>query len=172
MFLPDVATYRKDFDETEYISLIKGWIIRKIQWIWGKVKNSLRKDFDNEPIYNEKYLRAKIKSYNGKINTNFHNNKILEEGSQYICSSIILNDSVFRTGKKHYPQGLLEECKYITKEKTFPKYIVDDIEISSDFDRENSNEENSYQKNSDKENSNEQNFDEENLKNTNITIKI
>ena len=23
MFLPDVATYRKDFDETEYISLIK-----------------------------------------------------------------------------------------------------------------------------------------------------
>ena len=54
----------------------------------------------------------------------------------------------------------------------FPKYIVDDIEISSDFDRENSNEENSYQKNSDKENSNEQNFDEENLKNTNITIKI
>ena len=64
-----------------------------------------------------------------------------------------------------------EECKYIAKEKKFPKYIVDDIEISSDFDRENSNEEN-YQKNSDKENSNEQNFDEENLKNTNITIKI
>ena len=83
-----------------------------------------------------------------------------------------MNDSVFRTGKKHYPQGLLEECKYIAKEKKFPKYIVDDIEISSDFDRENSNEENSYQKNSDKENSNEQNFDEENLKNTNITIKI
>ena len=30
--------------------------------------------FDSEPVYNEKYL--KIKSYNGKIDTNFHYNKI------------------------------------------------------------------------------------------------
>ena len=27
-------------------------------------------------MYNEKYLKAKIKSYNGKINTNFCNDKI------------------------------------------------------------------------------------------------
>ena len=27
-------------------------------------------------VYNEKYLKAKIKSYNGKINSNFHNDKI------------------------------------------------------------------------------------------------
>ena len=25
------------------------------------------KKFDSEPVYNEKYLRSKIKSYNGKI---------------------------------------------------------------------------------------------------------
>ena len=36
----------------------------------------------------------------------------------------------------------LEECKYIAKEKKIPKYIIDDIEISSDSDRENSDEEN------------------------------
>ena len=34
--------------------------------IWKKVKNSLKKEFDNEPVYYEKYLKAKIKSYNGK----------------------------------------------------------------------------------------------------------
>ena len=33
-----------------------------------KVKNSLKKEFDSEPVYNEKYLKAKIKSYNGNIN--------------------------------------------------------------------------------------------------------
>ena len=58
-----------------------------------------------EPVYNEKYLKAKTKSYNGKINTNFHNNNIQKEGSQYICLSVILLDSVFRTGKNYYPQG-------------------------------------------------------------------
>ena len=41
----------------------------------------------------------------------------------------------------------LEECNYDIKEKKIPKYIVDDIEISSDsnrrvFDEENSDEEN------------------------------
>ena len=45
----------------------------------------IRKEFDSEPVYNEKNLKAKIKSYNRKINTNFHNNKIPKEGSQFIC---------------------------------------------------------------------------------------
>ena len=30
-------------------------------------------------MYNEKYLKPKIKSYNGKINTNIHNKKIPKE---------------------------------------------------------------------------------------------
>ena len=38
-----------------------------------KVKNIIKKEFDSKPVYNEKYLRAKRKSYNAKINTNFHN---------------------------------------------------------------------------------------------------
>ena len=41
----------------------------------------------------------------------------------------------------------LEECKYIVKEKKIPEYIIDDIKISFDFDRENSDEENSGQEN-------------------------
>ena len=49
--------------------------------IWEKVKNSIKKDFDSEPLCNKKYLKAKIKSYNVKSNTNFLNNKIPEEGS-------------------------------------------------------------------------------------------
>ena len=35
-----------------------------------------KKRFDSKSTCNEKYLKAKIKFYNGKINTNFHKNKI------------------------------------------------------------------------------------------------
>ena len=35
----------------------------------------------------------------------------------------------------------LEEFKYVVKEKNIPRYIIDDIEISSESDRENSAEE-------------------------------
>ena len=45
----------------------------------------------------------------------------------------------------------LEECKYVVKEKKITKHIINDIEISSDFNRENSDEKNSDKKNSDEE---------------------
>ena len=82
-----MGAYRENFDETKYISfLIKDdKLLEKYNEIWEKVKNSLKKEFDSEPAYNEKYLKAKIKSYNGKINTNFHGNKIPKKGSQLIC---------------------------------------------------------------------------------------
>ena len=59
----------------------------KYNEIWEKVKNSIKKEFDSKVVYNEKYLKAKIKIYNGKINTNFHNNKIPKECFQCICMS-------------------------------------------------------------------------------------
>ena len=108
-----------------------------------KLKNSIKRKFDSEPVYNEKYLKAKIKSCKEKINTNFHDNKIPKNSSQFICLSVILINSVFRTGKNYYPQVFLEKCKYVVKEKKIPKYIIDDIETSSDSDRENSDEKNS-----------------------------
>ena len=65
-FLPKVSVYRKDFDETKYMSfLIKDdELLEAYHEIWEKVKNIIKKEFDSEPVYNEKYLRAKIKSYN------------------------------------------------------------------------------------------------------------
>ena len=127
-------------------------LFEKYNETWEKVENSHKKEFVSELIYSEKYLKAKIKSNKGKININFHDNKIPKEGSQFICLSVILIDSVFRTGKNYYPQVFLEECKYAVKEKKIPKYIIDDIGISSDPNRENSDEENSGEKNSDEEN--------------------
>ena len=70
---------------------------------FGKVKNSIKKEFDSKPGSNEKYLKAKIKSYNEKINTNFHSNRIPKESSKYICLSVILIHPVFRTGKNCFP---------------------------------------------------------------------
>ena len=64
---------------------------------------------------------------------------------------MILLGSVFRTGKNYYSQVSLEEYKYVVKEKKIPKYITDDTEMSSDSDRENSDEESSGRENSDRE---------------------
>ena len=54
----------------------------------------------------------KYKSYRDKINTNFQGRKISKENTSYVCLSLIMLYSVIRANKKHYPQTLLEECKY------------------------------------------------------------
>ena len=80
------------------------------------LEKCIKKEFDSEPVSDEKYLRTKIKSYNGKINTNFRNNTIKKEGSQCVCLSVKLIDSVYRKDKTYYTQVFLEECKYVVKE--------------------------------------------------------
>ena len=62
--------HRKDSNETKFMPfLIKD---KKHNEIWEKVNNSIKKEFDSEAAYDEKYLKTKIKSYQRKINTNFH----------------------------------------------------------------------------------------------------
>ena len=100
-------------------------------------------------MHNGRYLKTKTKSYEGKVNTKFHGDKVPKEGSQYIFLSVILIDSVFRTGKNYFPQVFLEECEYIVKEKKMPQYITENVESCSD--EENSDEEKYSQKNSDEE---------------------
>ena len=135
-----MSAYRRDFDKTKCMSfLIKDEkLLEKYNEIWKKVSNIIKKKFHSNPVYNEKYIKTKIKSYNGKINTNFHNNKIPKEGSQCICLSVTLTDSVYKKDKNYYPQVFLEECKYVVKEKKKSNFIIDSIEISSDdSDEEN-----------------------------------
>ena len=106
-------------------------MLEKYNKIWEKVSNTIKKGFDSELVYNEEYLRNKIKSYEGKISTHFHGNKIPKEVSQCICFSAILIDNIFRTGKNYCPQAFLKEYKYAVKEKKMTKYVTDKLEISS-----------------------------------------
>ena len=123
-------------------------MLEKYNEIWKKVSNITKNEFDSKTVYNEKYIKTKIKSYKRKINTNFHINKIPKEGSHCICLSVILINSIFRKDKDYYPQVFLEEFKYVVKEKKTSKLITEDIETSSDdSDRVNSDEENSNEKN-------------------------
>ena len=101
MFLQKMTAYRKDFDETKYVPFLitddKWW--RKYNEIWEKVTNIIYKELDSDPVYNKKYIKTKIKPYDGKINANFQGNKIPIEGSHFIFLSMIWIDSFLRTGK-------------------------------------------------------------------------
>ena len=64
IFLPEINAYRRDFDETKYMFfLIKDdELLEKYNEIQEKVKNSIKKEFNSEPVSNEKYLKTKKKN--------------------------------------------------------------------------------------------------------------
>ena len=99
-----MSAYRNNFDETKYISfLIKdNELLENYNEIYENVSNASGKEFNSNPVYNKKYLRAKIKSYNGQINAMFHGNKLLRESSQFICLSVIVIESAFKLGNNYY----------------------------------------------------------------------
>ena len=69
-----------------------------------KVKSLLNIKFHSDPLYgdNDKYIKAKIKTYSGSVVTNFQGKKIPKEKAACKCLSIIMLDSVIKVKKKYY----------------------------------------------------------------------
>ena len=118
--------------------------------IWGKISDLVFKKFDSDPIYNNKYINTKIRSYNNDIKTNFcnidnKNNKLPEENKPYKCVSLISLHSIIKIDKKYCPQTLLQECVYKLINKKVEN-IITNINLDSSSEPENeSNNESDYE---------------------------
>ena len=84
------------------------------------------------PLYDEKYIKTKVREFNGAIKTKFSDDKIRKENIHYTCIAYITIDSVLRMEKKNYPQVYLEECKYRMKKRKMIKFIEAELESESE----------------------------------------
>ena len=85
--------------------------------IWDVIKNNLKIRFHNWPVYDKKYLKTKVKEYDGAIKTIFLVNDVTKENMHYTCIACIIIDSDMIIENKYFPQVYLEECKYEIKYK-------------------------------------------------------
>ena len=90
---------------------------------------------DDEKVYENIYLVAKLKIFNKINKTTFTNNAIPMKKNNYICIPAIDIDSVLKIDKILYPQAYLEQCKYKLKKRKIVNYINDEIiDENSDSD--------------------------------------
>ena len=102
--------------------------------IWNKIKSILNVKFHSQPIYDDKYMQAKVKTFNDTFNTLLSGDEIPKERIHYVCISAICIDSVLRTGKKNYPQVYLEQCKYKIIKRELVTFIDEEIDLSSAYE--------------------------------------
>ena len=72
----------------------------KYNEIWNKIKKTLNIKFHSTPIYDEKYINAKVREFNGAIKTNFLGDETPKGNVHYTCIACITIDSVMRMEKK------------------------------------------------------------------------
>ena len=62
--------------------------------IWDAIENKLGIKFHSESVYESRYLKAKLREFNGVIKTNFLGYDMPEENMRYTCIACITIDSV------------------------------------------------------------------------------
>ena len=103
IILPQMSGYIKHFENggKNMSFLIKHDEVReKYEKIWDVIKNKLGIKFHSEPIYEQKYLKAKVREFDGVIKTNFLGNDTPKENMHYTCIACMTIDSVMRMDKK------------------------------------------------------------------------
>ena len=84
--------------------------------ISDRIKEKLNIKFHSMPVYDEKYITAKVREFNGVIKTNFLGDEIPKESMHCTCIACITIDSVMRMEKKNYSQVYLKTMQTQTKE--------------------------------------------------------
>ena len=75
-------------------------VLDKYNKIWGKIKKKLNIEFHTMPVYDETYIKAKVREFEGKIKTDFLGDRVPKENMHYTCIACITMDSVMRMDKK------------------------------------------------------------------------
>ena len=145
LFLPKMTGYLNIFEDgIRKMSFFTDHneFLERYTKIWEKISDLIDKKFDSDPVYNNKYINTKIRSYNNDIITNFHdndnkNNKLPEKNKAYKCMSLISLDSIIKINKKYYPQTLLQECVYKLINRKVENIITNiNLDSSSESDNE------------------------------------
>ena len=139
IILPQMIGYKRYFENGgKNMSFVvkDDDVLDKYNEIWDKIKETLSIKFHSMPVYDEKYIKAKVREFNGVIKTNFLGDEIPKESMHYTCIACITIDSVMRMEKKNYPQVYLEECKYRMKKTKMTKFIEAELESESESELE------------------------------------
>ena len=75
-------------------------MLDKYNKIRGKIKEELNIKFHSMPVYDDTYLKAKVKEFDSKIKTNFLGDQVPRENMHYTCIACITIDSVMKMNKK------------------------------------------------------------------------
>ena len=71
-------------------------VLGKCNKIWNKIKERLNINFHSKPVYDQTYLKAKVREFDGVIKINFLGDGVPKENMYYTCIACINVDSAMK----------------------------------------------------------------------------
>ena len=138
LILPQMSVCIKYFQnggKNMSFKIDEDWVYLKHNEIWNKTRELLNGiKLSSDVIYNDQFIKTKVKTFSEVIKTMFNGNKIPEKKVEYTCLACISIDSVLKVDKNWYPQIYLEQCKYQKKKREI-KHLTDyEIDLDSDYE--------------------------------------
>ena len=132
--LPEMSGYIKYFEnggKNKSFIVKDDNVLDKYNKIWDQIKEKLNIKFHSKPVYDEKYLKVKVREFDSVVKTNL-GTELPKENMHSTCIACMTIDSVMRMDKKDYPQAYLEECKYKTKKIQMSRFISTELKSKPD----------------------------------------
>ena len=111
-------------------------VLDKYSKIWNKLIGELNIKFHNMPVYDEKYIKAKVREFNRVIKTDFLGDEIPKESMHYNCIACITIDSVMRMGEKELFTTLFRRMEIQIKKIKITKFINTELKSESESELE------------------------------------
>ena len=113
--MPKISGYVKTFKVEDKINKLMSFridnekLLEKYKAIWTNLKNI---ELNALPVYDDKYIKPKIRTYSNKVHTNFRSLNVPEDDIQYESFTVISIDCLLVYENKYYLQVYLHNCAH------------------------------------------------------------
>ena len=99
--------------------------LEKYKAIWTKIEDLKNIELDALPVYDDRYIKTKIRTYSNKVYTDLRGLNVSEDDIECEYFSVISINYLLVYENKYYLQVYLENCAYKIANKQMTDYLND-----------------------------------------------
>ena len=129
LMLPKISEYVKTFKVKDKNNNLTSFhindqkLLEKHETIWPKIEDLKSIELNTLPVYDDRYIETKIRTYGSKYYNNSCGLNMSEDDIEWESFTVISLDSLLVYENKYYLQVYLENCAYKTIDKRMIDYL-------------------------------------------------
>ena len=133
LIMPKMSGYVKRFKVKEENNKLMSFpiddekLLEKYKAIWTKIEDLKNIKLNTLPVYDDRYIKTKIRTFGDKVDTNFRSLNVPEDDIKCESFTVISIDSLLVYDKKYYLQVYLDNCAYKIVNKQITDYLDENL---------------------------------------------